>query len=679
MNPLEHHTSRTPTELHRSSVPFSPPAGVLQARMTQSVSPDPTATSQDSPAHIGSFATSFFGSTGTSLITVPPAPPHQEVPLQLCRNSGLRSIWSPQQVSRVFQCPPLAHADSLADTEMLSRGSFVKNEEEARVEELLDGRGSLIADLAGVAAPPLPREMKCLAAAEETESPVSRSGTIGPLGVGGRPSFAQHSVFPEAVVKDATTTTAVTTEAPRRGTQPPLASPMKSLDVQGAAMRSTTLERRAATGTFNRVGMLGATEMHAPHVLTRGGPSTSSPTTLQHTSTSTSRRPTVDSVYATPLPFPRPPLHTQPPQQLCVLSGSWDALATPAHSSRAALGAKQLPPIMTFPVFDPTVRTSAADTSPRNIRQASGAPQSLYCESADNSASSPVTVHVETPVSCPLSPSVSNPRTGAVNVGELSAVPSLLHVSRLGSSGLLAPLASRSASVALLSAKEEVQPSPSASHVPPNGRPSQRSMPPSTPRPAFITRTHSAALSASAPPYSPMSLTPLALPIFTPAAQLCPAGATRAYRGRQYGVQSPLQAIWLRSEGLAGPSESTLSAKGSNEADTPVLNSAFTSPAVVARTAGALLGSLSQRYSQRNVHELSSSIPSHDAPTMSGADAVVPGNAVPQTGPQLVGERERRSVMQRIFREPKKGGQRAWVSITAPESLSSSADASAKS
>ncbi|KAG5471280.1 hypothetical protein LSCM1_01354 [Leishmania martiniquensis] len=678
INPLGHHAGSAPAG-PRSSAPLDPPVGPLLVRVAQSMSSDSAAMSQDSPAHMSSFATSFLGSTGTSLITVPPAPPHHEGPLTLCRSSGLPSIWSPQQISRVFQCLPLTRVDSLAEMEMVSRGSYAKNEEEARVEELLVRPVSLTADLTGLAAPSSPREMKGSAAAGKTEKPEPKSINIGHLGVGDNASVVQQSTSSQAVMDRTTSTTGVTTETLCCCPKPLLASLSKSLKLQGAAPRSTTLERSAATSSSRGVETLGATEMHVPLALARGGPSTSSLPTLQRTSTSTSRQSTADTIYVTSPPNPRLPLHAQPPQPFCVSSCSLDASAIPVQSSRAALGAKQLPPLMTFPVFDPTVRTSTGDTSTRKLRQASGAPQVLYGEPADNSASSPGTVHNETGSSRQLSPSVSNPRSSGAAVAESSAVPSLLQTSRLGFSGLLPPLASQNTSVALLSAKEEVRPSPSASHAPSNARPSQRSVPLSTPRPAFITRAHSAALSTSASPYSPISLTPTPPLTFTPAAQLFPSGAARALRGRQQGVRSPLEAIWLRNEGLPAPFEGNISAEGGNEVDTPTFNPACSPSAVTARHAGVLIGSQSQRHSQLNVHELSSSIPSHEVSTMSGADAVAPGNAVPPTGSQPVGERDRRSVMQRIFREPKKGGQRTWVSIAAPESLSSSANTSEKS
>ncbi|CAC9517800.1 hypothetical protein, unknown function [Leishmania infantum JPCM5] len=678
MDPPKHHTNRVPTLFQRPSGVFNRPVGVSPAHSAHSVSPDPTAMSQDSPARIGSFATTFLGSSGTSVVTVPPAPPQQQSPLQLRCNSEMRSIWSPQQVSRVLQGLPLAHADSIAETELLSRGSCSKNEEEARVEELLDGPASLSADLAELAAPPAPHEMKESATEEEPHGLNSNPVTIDSFSGGGRTSFAQRSFFAEAAVEITSPTTAARPEKLRRGKGPLFASPNTPLSLQGAALRSMPLERSAAASGFHSAVALAVTKMHLPLSPTRGVPSTSVPAEPR-TSTGASCQSTADTAHVKLPPQPRPPQHTHPPPRFCGSSCGWDAAATSTQSSRAAFGAKRLPPLATFKGVDPSVRTSIADISLHDPRQVGTAPQAPYRESSDSSASSPVALHADNESSRVMSPNVSNPRTGATNVGESSAVKSLPHASRFDSSGVFPSLALPSASVALLSSQEEVRPSPSSLHTPLTDRSSRRNTSSSSPRPSFITRANSTALSTSASPHYPISLTPLHPPTSTLAAQHFPAGATRALRSRQHGVRSPLEAIWLRSEGLLAPSESMLSAEGCNKVDSPILNAASPPPAVAARDAGALLGSSSQRQSQLNVHELSSSMLSHEISTVSSGGGVVPGNAMSSAGPQPAGERERRSMMQRIFREPKKGGQRVWVSIVAPDSRSSSVDASEKS
>ncbi|CBZ29109.1 hypothetical protein, unknown function [Leishmania mexicana MHOM/GT/2001/U1103] len=677
MNPSGRHTNRVPTLFQRPFGVFNSPMGVSPAQSAHSVSPDPAAMSQDSPARIDSFTTTLFGSSDTSVITVPPAAPQQLSPLQLRGNSDMRSIWSPQQVSRVLQGLPLAHVDSIAETELLSRGSCSKNEEEARVEELLAGPASLSADLAELAAPPAPREMKESATEEEPHGLNSNPVNIDSTSGGRRTSFAQRSFFAEAAVGTTSPTAAARVEKLCRGKGPLSACPNTPLSLQDAALRPMALERSAAASGFHSVVTLDVTKMPLSLSPKRGEPSTCTPT-VRRTSTGASRQSTADTAHVKLLPEPRSPQHTQLPPRFCVSSCSWDAATTSTQSSRAAFGAKRLPPLATFNGVHPSVRTSTADISLQDSRQVGTAPQARYRESADNGASSPVAVHADEESSRLMSPNISNPRAGATNMGESSAVQSLPHASRFDSSGFFPSIALSSASVALLSSQEEVRPSPSL-HTPPTDRYSRRNTSPRSPRPSFITHTSSTALSTSASPHYPTSLTPLQLPTSTPAAQHFPAAATRALRIRQHGVRSPLEAIWLRSEGLLAPSESMLSSGGCNKVDSPILNAASPPPAVAAHNADALLGSSSRWQSQLNVHELSSSMLSHEISTVSSGSGVAPGNVMSPAGPQPVRERERRSMMQRIFREPKKGGQRVWVSITAPDSRSPSDDASEKS
>ncbi|CAJ1032602.1 hypothetical protein Q4I32_006199 [Leishmania shawi] len=674
MNPPEHPANRTATLLKRFSVILDPLPGLSPTLLAQSASPDPTAMSQDSPARIDSSATSFFGSSGTSLVTVPPAPPQEQAPLQLHRLSGFRTIWPPQQVPRVLQGHSLAHAGTLTHTEVLSRGSYAGDEE----EELLDGPASLLTDVAELVASPAPREIEELAAQEELNGLNTKSITIDQLSDCSYTSFAQRSFLLEGVVEVTMPISATTTEGLCADTGLLLTSCEAPLSLQAAAPHSMTLERSATPSDFQGVATLEVTGMRLPLSLTRGEPSISSPPTLQRTLANTSRQSTADAMSVTSPLHPRLPLQAQPPQKLCGSPPSWDVMATSTQSSRAALGPKQVAPLMTFAVFDPTISTPTSSTSLQSSWQVGGVPQALYHKSADKNLSTQGAVHVDNASSRRLSPNVSDPRTGATYVGESSAVQSLLRASKLGSSGFLPPLASPSASVGLLSAQEEVPPSPSPLRASLTRRSSRFNVS-SSPRSAFITSANSTTVSTSALPYSPILLSPMQPSATTPAAQYFPPGAPRALRGRQHGVRSPLEAIWLRNEGMSALSESTLSTEGCNKVNSLILNTASPTPAVAARNAGVLLGSLSQEHLQPNGFDLSPSLPSHEISAARGVEVVVPGNAMPQTGRQPVGERERRSMIQRIFRESPKGGQRVWVSIATPESHSSSGDISEKS
>ncbi|GET91044.1 hypothetical protein, unknown function [Leishmania tarentolae] len=676
MSLSEHHTDRARTLLQRPSGVLHPPMSVSPVQSAHSVSLDLTAVSQDSPAHIGSFATTLFGTSDTSVITVPPTPPQQS-PLQLPCNGDVGSIWPPQRGPPMFQGLSLAHVDSMAETEIMPRSfSSRKEEEEVDVEDLLDGLGSLSADLAELSVVPGPRVMKESATEEYPDGLNSSPIIIDSLRGRRSASLARNSFYGEAAVEVPSPTTAAMTERPRRGKGPLAARPNTPQSLQGTALLSRTLERRGATGVLQSVGAEDVTKGYLLLSPTRVEPSTSS-STLQRTSTSTSRRLAADTVVAK-LPLQsRPPQHTQSPPHFFVSSCCRD---TPAHftqTSHAALGTKKIPPVALFTEVDSS-KASTADISLQDFRKVGSALQALCRQSIESSESSPVAAHVDNESSRLLSPNVRSLSARAINTGELAPVQSLPHASRLASSGFR-PLALPSASVALPSSPEEGRPSLSAAYTPITDRSSPQKMSSSSPRPLCSTCFDSTALSTGASPHysiSPTALKPLAA---TPPAQHFSAGAMRTLRNRQHGVRSPLEAIWLRSEGLLAPSELMLSAEECNKVNSPILNASSHPLVVAARGAGALLGSSLRRKSHLNVHELSSSMLSQEISTVGSGASVVPRNDVPPMVPQPVRERERRSTMQRIFREPKKGGQRVWVSITAPESNFRPSDTGEKS
>ncbi|KAG5497526.1 hypothetical protein JKF63_03790 [Porcisia hertigi] len=669
MNPHEYPNNCTRSQFRLSSVVLNPPTGASPTPSAQPISFDSNAMSQDSPAGIGSYANSFFDSTSTSLDTVPPAPPQQQSALALPRSSDLHSIRTPRQAVQMSQGLPLPYAGSLAEAEMLSRGSYARNEEEARVEELLDGPATFAERRSRLLALHIPGEVEGTAPEAELVGPNSTSVTIGPLGDCSRTSLAHCTDAPQSAVDAVTSTAEARTGALCNGAKPLITSCNTLPRSPSPPLPPMTLGRSAATSGFRTVESLSTIEMWLPLAPTQGGPLTSALSRVQRTSRSTSPQSTPDTVcVALPLHL-QPPFHTETSPQVCASPCKRDTTAT-TSSSRVALGAEQeATTLMRFPVFKSAAVASSLDVSPCNSYNASVTPEPPHPESFKNTASSP-TLHAERS-SRRRSPNIKSPRIRPTSVAKPAAVQSLLPANRLDSSGLFPRLIWNSTPKALLSAQEEVPPSP---HAPAAGRSSLRNAL-SSARPASTTLTTSPGVSSSALPSCLTSLEPLHPSAPSPG----PTGAPRALRRRHHTAQFSLEVSCPRTRDVLVSSDLKLSAEENNEVKKLTLNGPRLPFPTTARNTGTLLGSRSQQPSQLNMHELSSSISSHELLTSSGIDGAMPDSVMLQTKSHAARERERRSMMQRIFREPKKGGRRIWVSVPSSETCSSSTTTSKKS
>ncbi|KAK7195140.1 hypothetical protein NESM_000438000 [Novymonas esmeraldas] len=660
MDPREHPPYRQRVAVQRSVVAAPP------------LSPDPATASQDSPARVGSFATSFYASTGTSFATLPPAAPRQEGPLQLRHNSSLLPIWVAQQPPRALHRITLLHADSRAETEMLSRGSCVRNDEELRVQELLDDAGSApvanpgnrAASLAplSVTSPPAQQPAAC----EDQPGHDCTLTAVGPLGT--TAAAGHRGLLTEASVAEQTppsaSTVATVEEGSHRASRPRLTSPITPASSLRTAPLSAAMERSATMSGSHEVEALASTETHLPLVLMRTIPSAFSLPQLQCTSSATSHPSTGGTVSVASPPPPRPPPSAPLQHAAGTVSLNWDPeVVSPQPTLVTVDSAERPPPLTAFPNFGV---------------HPGGAPQALHRESTSATASSPRTVHPDDRPRRELSLSTSGPKGTASTAGTTSQAQSPLLSTRPGPSATALPaLVSCSASVPLLSAHEEVLPCLFSTPAPPPGPLSRRHESCSPPRTTAVARASSATVAASAPAYHPLPLTPLQLPALTPATQTLSGGAVSALarRGGQRGVRSPLEAIWLRSGGASGLSAFTLVDERSNVVESPVAHN-IGSPTAAVRAPAVFLGPVTPRRSQVNTSDLSAVAPSQLAPAVSGVDASLQSSATSQVGSLQAVERDRRSVMQRIFKEPKKSKQRIWLSTSVQESYSPSGSAS---